>query len=37
MWDSKPKKITNATLGLDAKIAPTTILSNRYYNFKTKT
>ena len=23
MWDSKPKKITSATLGLEAKIAPT--------------
>ena len=23
MWDSKPKKITSATLDLDAKIAPT--------------
>ena len=22
MWDSKPKKITSATLGLEAKIAP---------------
>ena len=23
MWDSKPKKITSAILGLEAKIAPT--------------
>ena len=23
MWDSKPKKTTSATLGLEAKIAPT--------------
>ena len=23
MWDSKPKKITSATLGLETKIAPT--------------
>ena len=25
MWNSKPKKITSATLGLEAKIAPTII------------
>ena len=23
MWDSKPKKITSVTLGLEAKIVPT--------------
>ena len=27
MWNFKPKKITNAILGLEAKIAPTVILS----------
>ena len=29
MWDSKPKKITSATFGLEAKIAPTvSVISN---------
>ena len=28
MWDSKPKKITSATLGLEAKIAPTILYKN---------
>ena len=36
MWDFKPKKITSATLGLEAKIAPTIIfhiglLTSLYY------
>ena len=30
MWDSKPKKITSATLGLEAKIAPTNTLIDIY-------
>ena len=29
MWDSKPKKITSAILGLEAKTAPTMLFS--YY------
>ena len=34
MWDSKPKKITSATLGLEAKIALTTIIIYSIYNKK---
>ena len=30
MWDSKPKKTTSATLGLEAKIAPTYTFYNCY-------
>ena len=30
MWDSKPKKITSATLGLEAKIAPTPTLRDKF-------
>ena len=30
MWDSMPKKITSATLGLEAKIAPTNTLIDIY-------
>ena len=29
MWDSKPKKITSATLSLEAKIAPTTMFTEK--------
>ena len=29
MWDFKPKKITSATLGLEAKIAPTRYIYDR--------
>ena len=35
MWDFKPKKITSATLGLEAKIAPTTILATLHKLTKT--
>ena len=38
MWDSKPKKITSATLGLEAKIAPTiNIKPERIISKKKKT
>ena len=30
MWDSKPKKITSATLGLEAKIASTVYINGIY-------
>ena len=30
MWDSTPKKITSATLGLEAKIAPTPSITSHY-------
>ena len=33
MWDSKPKKITSAILGLEAKTAPTMLFS--YYLIRT--
>ena len=32
MWYSKPKKITSATLGLEAKIAPTINITTYFEN-----
>ena len=30
IWDSKPKKITSATLSPEAKIAPTIVIKTNY-------